>query len=79
MTVDFDVIVVGSGPAGVTVAFPLIEAGIRVLVVDGGRESQGAAPSRPYLIGRTQDEDQWRWKKEESKNENIDSKNGFEQ
>jgi choline dehydrogenase-like flavoprotein len=32
---DADFIVVGSGPAGVSVTFPLIEAGARVLMIDG--------------------------------------------
>jgi hypothetical protein len=32
---DADCIVVGSGPAGVSVAFPLVEAGARVLMIDG--------------------------------------------
>jgi hypothetical protein len=61
MSVDFDVIVVGSGPAGVSVAFPLIEAGLKVLIVDGGRDTQTAPPSQPYLVGRAVDDEQWRW------------------
>ena len=61
MTTDFDVIVVGSGPAGVSVAFPLIEAGLKVLIVDGGREANAEPPSQPYLVGRSRDNDQWRW------------------
>jgi len=32
---DADFIVIGSGPAGVSVTFPLIEAGARVLMMDG--------------------------------------------
>lgn len=32
----FDCIIVGSGPAGVSAAFPLLEAGLNVLMVDGG-------------------------------------------
>lgn len=32
----FDVIVVGSGPAGVSTAYPLIKAGLRVAIIDGG-------------------------------------------
>lgn len=34
---DADIIVVGSGPAGVSVAYPLVEAGLRVLMIDGAR------------------------------------------
>jgi choline dehydrogenase-like flavoprotein len=34
---DADVIVVGSGPAGVSAAFPLVAAGVRVLMLDGAR------------------------------------------
>lgn len=38
------VIVVGSGPAGVSAAFPLVERGIRVLMLDAG-EDTSAAPA----------------------------------
>jgi choline dehydrogenase-like flavoprotein len=33
---NFDVVVVGSGPAGVSVSFPLVQAGMRVLMLDVG-------------------------------------------
>lgn len=61
MSADFDVIVVGSGPAGVSASFPLVEAGLNVLLVDGGREKKLATSSRPYLISRAEDENQWTW------------------
>lgn len=32
----FDVVVVGSGPAGVSAAYPLIQAGLKVAIIDGG-------------------------------------------
>jgi flavin-dependent dehydrogenase len=40
MGVDFDVIIVGSGPAGVSAAYPLVQSGIKVLMVDGGERGQ---------------------------------------
>src|ERR1700674_2528905 len=54
MSFDADVIVVGSGPAGVSVAFPLVAAGLRVLMVDGSgpaaaTERQFAEPWRVML------------------------------
>ena len=58
---DFDVIIVGSGPAGVSVAFPLARAGLRVLMVDGGRIPAVAPPSRPFLDLRSGDAAQWKW------------------
>jgi Pyridine nucleotide-disulphide oxidoreductase/GMC oxidoreductase len=62
MTSDlYDVIVVGSGPAGVSVAFPLVQAGLKVLMVDGGREKNAKLPSKPYLEDRYQASDQWEW------------------
>lgn len=61
MNVDFDVIVVGSGPAGVSSAFPLVEAGLKVLLVDGGRKMTLSPPSKPYLLNRTLDDSQWEW------------------
>ena len=57
----FDVIIIGSGPAGVSSAFPLLQAGLNVLMVDGGRESNLMLPSRPYLTERFEDEEQWKW------------------
>lgn len=61
MTADFDVIIVGSGPAGVSAAFPLVQAGLKVLMVDGGHEKTLSPPSQPYLEARATDPDQWKW------------------
>jgi len=41
-----DVIVVGSGPAGVSAAWPLVLAGVRVLMVDGSRVDEPGSASR---------------------------------
>ena len=43
MPFEPQVVIVGSGPAGVSAAFPLVEKGIRVLMLDAGR----AAPPGP--------------------------------
>ncbi len=61
MQTDFDVVIVGSGPAGVSVAFPLVRSGLKVLMVDGGREEEVAPPSLPFLEGRSKDVNQWKW------------------
>lgn len=61
MSADFDAIIVGSGPAGVSAAFPLVEAGLKVLLVDGGREVKVLPPSQPYLESRAVEQDQWKW------------------
>lgn len=61
MTSDFDVIVIGSGPAGVSVAFPLVESGLRVLMVDGGKKSDVPLPTTNFLSARTKDAEQWKW------------------
>ena len=37
MPFEAQVVIVGSGPAGVSAAFPLVERGIRVLMLDAGR------------------------------------------
>lgn len=58
---DFDVLIVGSGPAGVSAAFPLVEAGLRVLMVDGGRGAGVAPPAGQFLDVRRHDASQWRW------------------
>lgn len=56
-----DVIIIGSGPAGVSAAFPLLEQGLRVLMLDGGRAPTVAPPRRPFLEARFQDDEQWKW------------------
>jgi len=58
---DFDIIVVGSGPAGVSAAFPLVEAGLRVLMVDGGKQPGVLPPEADFLAARTNDPEQWKW------------------
>jgi len=61
MKPDFDVIIVGSGPAGASVAFPLVEAGLGILMVDGGRQPQVELPSQDFLSARSGDTGQWKW------------------
>jgi hypothetical protein len=57
----FDVIIVGSGPAGVSAAFPLVQAGLKVLMVDGGGIAGEAAPSGRFNDNRRHDLNQWKW------------------
>lgn len=37
---QFDVVIVGSGPAGTCAAYPLLKAGVRVAIIDGGLDSK---------------------------------------
>lgn len=58
-----DVIIIGSGPAGVSAAWPLLEAGLSVLMLDQGKTGlKGINPSDPRTLYeiRTQDDDQWK-------------------
>lgn len=61
MSTDFDVIVVGSGPAGVSIAYPLVEGGLRVLMVDGGKQPSVLPPTVDFLSARAHDAEQWKW------------------
>ncbi len=61
MAQSFDVIVVGSGPAGVSVSYPMVEAGLRVLMVDGGRTRSVSPPSQSYINSRIMDQSQSNW------------------
>lgn len=61
MTSDFDIIIVGSGPAGVSAAFPLVDAGLRVLMVDGGKQPGVLPPEADFLSARINDTEQWKW------------------
>jgi choline dehydrogenase-like flavoprotein len=47
MTDSADVVVVGSGPAGVSCCFPLVQAGLRVLLVDPGVPVNAVDADRP--------------------------------
>lgn len=58
---DADVVVVGSGAAGVSVTFPLVEAGLSVIMVDGGKGPRDPAPPRDFFASRLHDAEQWRW------------------
>lgn len=46
---QFDVVVVGSGPAGVNAAYPLVEAGLKVAIIDGGLNSKKQEKELTFL------------------------------
>lgn len=59
---EFDVVVVGSGPAGVSACWPMLGAGMRVLMIDGGTTSTSQAPSADTLADlRTDERQAARW------------------
>nr|WP_189684593.1 FAD-dependent oxidoreductase [Pseudomonas sp. SWRI92] len=59
---EFDVIIVGSGPAGTSAAYPLVKAGLRVLMVDAQADAGSSMlPTRSFLDARANDEHQWKW------------------
>src|SRR3989339_1833514 len=37
---QFDIVVVGSGPAGIHAAYPLIKSGLKIAIIDGGLDSK---------------------------------------
>ena len=58
MPPDFDILIIGSGPAGVSAAFPLVEAGLKVLMIDGGKTAPLDPPLSSYLTLRNSNTDQ---------------------
>jgi choline dehydrogenase-like flavoprotein len=56
---DADVIIIGSGPAGVSAAWPLVEAGVRVLMLDASGESL-PYPVQSGLAALRSDPERWR-------------------
>lgn len=62
MAPDPQIIIVGSGPAGVSAAFPLVERGIRVLMVDAGIADGKVAGPGPMdtLQSSRRNPDQWK-------------------
>ena len=61
MTEVYDAIIIGSGPAGTSAAFPLLESGHRVLMIDGDVGGSPLFPSAAFSDARQTDVDQWRW------------------
>lgn len=45
----FDVLIVGSGPAGVNAAYPLVVAGLKVAIIDGGLDSKKQEKQQTFL------------------------------
>ncbi|MBP9773588.1 MAG: hypothetical protein KBD00_03080 [Candidatus Peribacteraceae bacterium] len=61
---DCDIIIIGSGPAAVHSAYPLVEAGKTVWMIDGGNtppESMASAPIENFEDVRRTHSDQYRW------------------
>lgn len=59
---DFHFVVIGTGAAGVSAAFPLVEAGLKVLLVDADDGADAPAPPQgPFLRERHSSPDQWQW------------------
>jgi choline dehydrogenase-like flavoprotein len=60
--VHFDALIVGSGPAGVSCAWPLVESGMNVLMVDVGLVSSQESPkgNLSFTEQRYVDPEQWR-------------------
>lgn len=59
-TGEADVIIVGSGPAGVSAAWPLVEAGVRVLMLDASGPEMAAEPPHPMDLPKRGDPARWR-------------------
>lgn len=56
-----DVIIIGSGPAGVSAAWPLVEAGVRVLMLDASDDrALPIPPPQESMSAWRRDPDRWR-------------------
>lgn len=60
MMQDADIIIVGSGPAGVTAAWPLVEAGLGVLMVDASEGELPSPPQHTSIQAWRDDPERWR-------------------
>lgn len=56
-----DIVIVGTGPAGASAAYPLVEAGFRVLLIDGGRQVPEIEPQSSFVNFRTSSLSQWKF------------------
>jgi choline dehydrogenase-like flavoprotein len=57
---EADVIIIGSGPAGVSAAWPLVEAGVRVLMLDAAKSPLPGHPAHATLAELRTDPARWR-------------------
>ena len=57
---DADVVIIGSGAAGVSAAVPLVEAGCRVVMIDAGIEPDQTPPVERFYDIRVRDSEQWK-------------------
>lgn len=55
-----DIVIVGSGAAGVSAAIPLVETGCNVVMIDAGLEPQQALPAERFYDIRVQEPEQWK-------------------
>ena len=55
------VIIVGSGPAGVSAAWPLVRAGVRVVMLDAAERAVAASPAASSAAGFRADPQRWRY------------------
>ena len=61
MNSNIDIIIIGSGPSGVSAAFPLVDAGLRVLMLDVGKKKKTEYIATNYLNLRQNDPHQSQW------------------
>lgn len=59
-TIETDIAIFGSGPAGVSAAYPFLETGLKVTIFDPGAAVGAPPPGDSYLSMRTSDPAQWR-------------------
>lgn len=55
------IIIIGTGPAGVSAAYPLVEAGLNVMMIDGGRKISEIEPKSSFLNYRMTSVSQWKF------------------
>jgi choline dehydrogenase-like flavoprotein len=61
MNKKYDAIIVGSGASGVSAAWPLVNAGLKVLMLDQGKKEKDSTPQHTsFLKKRKSDDNQWK-------------------
>ena len=56
-----EVLIIGSGPAGINVAWPLVASGISVVMVDGSNNNIPNSPSNTTISNLRKSADGWRY------------------
>jgi flavin-dependent dehydrogenase len=49
---EYDAVIVGTGPAGISAAWPLVDAGLKVAIIEAGFLASDSHPKAPLSLSK---------------------------